>query len=145
MMTPFIPQRDKGNDLTLMSLTHSPLFQICFSTFHFQPNIYSRQQDVKNNPTPVIWLLFFFFSSILPVWSWTGDPLRRDFADQKTVARTADVLFPDGSVFYRLRRETRETKTQRQARNMKPEPLCVCSFIVQTFYTVVSSSPSRMG
>lgn len=28
----------------------------------------------------------------------TGDPLRRDFADQEAVARTADVLLPDGGV-----------------------------------------------
>lgn len=31
----------------------------------------------------------------------TGDPLRRDFADQETVTRTADVLLSNGSVFYR--------------------------------------------
>lgn len=40
-----------------------------------------------------------------PVRSRTGDPLRRDFADQETVAWTADVLLPDGGVLYRLRRQ----------------------------------------
>lgn len=35
------------------------------------------------------------------VRSGTGDPLRRDFADQQTVARTADVLLSDRSVFDR--------------------------------------------
>lgn len=30
----------------------------------------------------------------------TGDLLRRDFADEQTVARTADVFLPHRSVFY---------------------------------------------
>lgn len=35
------------------------------------------------------------------VWSRTGDPLRRDLADQQAVTRTADVLLSDRSVLYR--------------------------------------------
>lgn len=31
----------------------------------------------------------------------TGDPLRRDFANQQTVTWTADVLLPNGGVLYR--------------------------------------------
>lgn len=37
------------------------------------------------------------------VWSWTGDPLRRDLADQQTVTWTADILLSNGSVLYRRR------------------------------------------
>lgn len=35
------------------------------------------------------------------VWPRTGDPLRRDFANQQTVAWAADVLLSNGSILYR--------------------------------------------
>lgn len=60
------------------------------------------------------------FCCFSPVRPRTGDPLRRDFANQQTVAWTADVLLSNGSVLYRLWKEgwrheeemNKETKTQ---------------------------------
>lgn len=49
-------------------------------------------------------------SLVSPIWSWTGDPLRRDFADQQTVTWTADVLLSNRSVLYGLQREGQRHK-----------------------------------
>lgn len=57
------------------------------------------QAKAENNPT-----LFLCDS---PVRSWTGDPLRCDFADQETVTWTADVLLSHRGVLYRLQRQRR--------------------------------------
>lgn len=51
------------------------------------------------------WKIIPHCFSVSPVRSWTGDFLRRDFADQKTVTWTADILFSNRSVLYRLQRE----------------------------------------
>lgn len=39
---------------------------------------------------------------VSPVWSWASDPLRRDFANQQTVAWATDVLLSNRGIFYRL-------------------------------------------
>lgn len=51
------------------------------------------------------WKIIPHCFSVSPVWSRTGDPLRRDFADQQTVTWTADILLSNRSVLYRLQRE----------------------------------------
>lgn len=49
---------------------------------------------------------------VSPVWSWTGDPLWRDFADQQTVTWTADILLSNRGVLYRLQRNGWYTKKE---------------------------------
>lgn len=77
---------------------------------------------------------------VSPVWSWTGDPLWRDFANQQTVTWTADILLSNRSVLYWLQRDGWYTKKEVR----KSEDI---SFSVQLFqrfrFDVISRSSAH--
>lgn len=48
-----------------------------------------------------------------PIWPGTGNPLGSDFADEQTIAGTANVLLPCWGILNRLHRETRDTQEEK--------------------------------